>query len=160
MPDQGWNLCPHAVDACGLNHWREKSLSFSFYLFIFCIILIYDILRLHYTQKLYYICIIFWRIKTVPSNMLFSSVQSLSCIQLFVTPWTAARQASLSITNSWSLLKLMSVESVMDVIQPSHLLSSLSPIDLILAKKIKREIKAMLLKTLRHLQRSKNLRVI
>ena len=38
----------------------------------------------------------------------FSSVQSLS--QLFATPWTAARQASLSITNSWSLLKLMSIE--------------------------------------------------
>ena len=41
------------------------------------------------------------------------SVQSLSCVQLFATPWTAARQASLSITNSWSLLKLMSIESVM-----------------------------------------------
>ena len=43
----------------------------------------------------------------------FSSVQSLSHVQLFVTPWTAARQASLSITNSWSLLKLMYMESVM-----------------------------------------------
>ena len=42
-----------------------------------------------------------------------SSVQSLSHVQLFATPWTAARQASLSITNSWSFLKLMSVESVM-----------------------------------------------
>ena len=42
-----------------------------------------------------------------------SSVQSLSCVQLFATPWTAARQASLSITNSRSLLKLMSIESVM-----------------------------------------------
>ena len=41
------------------------------------------------------------------------SVQSLSCVQLFATPWTAARQASLSFTNSWSLLKLMSIESVM-----------------------------------------------
>ena len=39
--------------------------------------------------------------------------QSLSHVRLFVTPWTAARQASLSITNSWSILKLMSVESVM-----------------------------------------------
>ena len=44
---------------------------------------------------------------------LFSSVQSLSRIWLFVTPWTAARQASLSITNSWSLLKLTSIESLM-----------------------------------------------
>ena len=44
---------------------------------------------------------------------MFSSVQSLSHVQLFVIPWTAARQASLSITNSQSLLKLMSIESVM-----------------------------------------------
>ena len=41
------------------------------------------------------------------------SVQSLSCVQLFATPWTAACQASLSITNSQSLLKLISIESVM-----------------------------------------------
>ena len=44
---------------------------------------------------------------------LFSSVQSLSRVRLFATPWTAACQASLSITNSQSLLKLMSIESVM-----------------------------------------------
>ena len=41
---------------------------------------------------------------------MFSSVQSLSHVQLFATPWTAARQASLTITNSWSSLKLMSTE--------------------------------------------------
>ena len=46
-------------------------------------------------------------------------VQSLSRVQLFVTPWTAARQASLSITISRSLLKLMSIESVMP---SSHLI--------------------------------------
>ena len=46
-------------------------------------------------------------------SLLLDSVQSLSCVQLFVTPWTAACQASLSITNSRSLLKLMSIESVM-----------------------------------------------
>ena len=39
--------------------------------------------------------------------------QLLSCVQLFVTPWTAACQASLSITHSWSLLKLMSITLVM-----------------------------------------------
>ena len=44
---------------------------------------------------------------------LFSSLQSLSHVQLFVIPWTAVHQASLSITNSQSLLKLMSIESVM-----------------------------------------------
>ena len=43
----------------------------------------------------------------------FNSVQSLSCVRLFVTPWTATWQASLSITSSWNLLKLMSIESVM-----------------------------------------------
>ena len=41
------------------------------------------------------------------------SVQSFSCVQLFATPWTAACQASLSITNWWSWRKLMSIESVM-----------------------------------------------
>ena len=49
----------------------------------------------------------------------FSSVQSLSLVQLFVTQWTAACQASLSITNSWSLLKVMSMESMMS---SNHLL--------------------------------------
>ena len=42
-----------------------------------------------------------------------SSVQSLSRVRFFVTPWTAARQASLSFTISWSLLKLMSIELMM-----------------------------------------------
>ena len=50
---------------------------------------------------------------------MFSSVQSLSRVRLFATPWIAARQASLSITNSQSLLKLMSIESVMP---SSHLI--------------------------------------
>ena len=50
-------------------------------------------------------------------------VQSLSHVRLFATPRTAARQASLSITNSWSLLKLLSIESVM----PSNRLVLLSP---------------------------------
>ena len=54
----------------------------------------------------------------------FSSVQSLSCVQIFVTPWSAALQSSLSITNSWSLLKLMSIESVM----PSHHLIPCHPL--------------------------------
>ena len=49
----------------------------------------------------------------------FSSVQSLSRVGLFVTPWTAALQASLSVTNSRSLLKPLSIELV---IQPNHLI--------------------------------------
>ena len=47
------------------------------------------------------------------SKFQLSSVQSLSSVRLFATPWTAAHQASLSITNSQSLLKLMSIELVM-----------------------------------------------
>ena len=54
----------------------------------------------------------------------FSSVQLLNCVQLFATPWTAARQASLSITNSQSLLKLMYTESVM----PSNRLTLCRPL--------------------------------
>ena len=43
----------------------------------------------------------------------YTSVQSLSCVRVFATPWTVAHQASPSIASSWSLLKLMSIESVM-----------------------------------------------
>ena len=48
-----------------------------------------------------------------PSFEWLSSVQLLSCVRLFVTPWTVALQAFLSNTSSWSLLKLMSIQSVM-----------------------------------------------
>ena len=56
---------------------------------------------------------------------MFSSIQSLNRVPLLATPWTAARQASLSITNSRSLLRPMSSDS--DAIQPSHPLSFPSP---------------------------------
>ena len=56
----------------------------------------------------------YWSGLPFPSLVLYiSSVQSLSHVRLFATPWTAACQASLSITNSWSILKLMSITSVM-----------------------------------------------
>ena len=63
---------------------------------------------------------------------MISSVQSLSHVRLFVTPWPAARQSSLSITNSWSLLKLMFIESVMPsnhliICRPLFLLPSIFP---------------------------------
>ena len=60
-------------------------------------------------------------------SLTFSSVQSLSSVQLFATSWTAARQASLSITNSRSLLKLTSIESVM----PSNYLILCHPLILL-----------------------------
>ena len=65
----------------------------------------------------------FWN-RTPESYHQFSSIQSLSCVQLFATPWIAARQASLSITNSWSSLRLTSIESVM----PSSLLILYHPL--------------------------------
>ena len=54
-----------------------------------------------------------------PNIIIFSSVQSCSRVELFATPWVVARQAALSFTNSQSLLKLVSVESVMP---SSHLI--------------------------------------
>ena len=69
------------------------------------------------TRTVYFCILSAWYIegnfKSNSSGILFSSVQSLSCVQLFVAPWTAALQASLSIPNSHSLLKLMSIESLM-----------------------------------------------
>ena len=64
-------------------------------------------------------CLWFYIRKQLFSIIQYSSVQSLSRVQLFATSWIAARQASLSITNSRSLLKLMSIESVMP---SSHLI--------------------------------------
>ena len=82
----------------------------------------------------------FWVLEIIPLDLMlmmqtsvqFSSVQSLSRVWLFATPWTAARQASVSITNIWSLLKLMSVKSVMPSIhlilcRPLLLLPSVFP---------------------------------
>ena len=58
----------------------------------------------------------------------FSSVQSLSRVQLFATPWITAYQASLSITNSWSSLRLMSIESVMPSSHFTILSGAISPV--------------------------------
>ena len=68
----------------------------------------------------------------VVSLIQFSSVQSLSCVRPFATPWIAAHQASLSITNSRSSLRLMSIESVMPsshliLCRPLLLLPSIPP---------------------------------
>ena len=73
----------------------------------------------------------FWTFGLLPLRSI-SSVQSLSCVQLFATPWTAARQASLSITNSQSLPRLLSIESVMPsnhliLCRPILLLPSIFP---------------------------------
>ena len=61
------------------------------------------------------LCLLHWQVDSLPLALgsPFAGSESLSHVQLFDIPWTAARQASLSITNSRSLLKLMSIESVM-----------------------------------------------
>ena len=59
------------------------------------------------------------------NNGMFRSVSSVALVQLFATPWTTAHQTSLSITNSQSLLKLMSIKSVMP---SSHLILCLPPL--------------------------------
>ena len=65
------------------------------------------------------------------TDALTVAVQSLSCVRLFVTPWTAACQASLAFTVSWSLLKLTSIELVMPsnhlILSCPHLLPSIFP---------------------------------
>ena len=77
-----------------------------------------------------------WQYNRIPAYLdnrfVFSSVQSLSRVRLFVTPWTTARQTSLSITNSRSSPKLMSIESVMPsshliLCRPLLLLTSIFP---------------------------------
>ena len=69
-----------------------------------------------------------WPLDHLIGLHLHSSVQ-FSCVQFFVTPWTAAHHAVLSITNSWTLLKLMSTESVM----PSNHLIFCHPLLLLLS---------------------------
>ena len=73
-----------------------------------------------YCSSLFMINLLFWSLLVwnyycyscfILISVQFNSVQSLSCVRLFATPWSAARRASLSITNSWSLLKFMSIES-------------------------------------------------
>ena len=75
-----------------------------------------------------------WLFQTVCKRKCVAAVQSLSHVWLFMTPWTAARQATLSFTVSWSLLKCTWVHWVSDTIQPSHPLSSPSPLALNLSQ--------------------------
>ena len=80
--------------------------------------IIIDFIKFRFNSQIYiFMCEVFClRSKLIT---LFGSVQLLSRVSLFVTPWTTAHQASLSITNSWSLLRLMSIKSVMP---SSHLI--------------------------------------
>ena len=98
---------------------------------LFLVSQMYITIETHFSQNLFIFFSSFIWCSTVHGTLIpnasFSSVQSLSHVRLFVTPWTAAHQASLSITNSRSLLKPMSIESVM----PSNLCCSLLLLPLI-----------------------------
>ena len=79
----------------------------------------------------YYVSFLSFILLNIPIYCLgfFSSVQSLSTVQHFLTPWTASHQPSLYSTNSWSLLRLMSIKSVM----PSNHLILYCPLLLLLS---------------------------
>ena len=95
---------PPTLGAQSLSHWspREVPRFFIVYFFMLWIFLTIIYSHQHYTGLIF-----------LHNIFQFSSVQLLNCVRFFVTPWTAVYQASLSITNSQSSLKLMSIESVM-----------------------------------------------
>ena len=108
--------CPALACHCQLDYIPLKIHMLKFYLPVLLIVFLFgDSLYRGYNK------ISLYRsennIRVGPNQIglmsLFSSVQLLSRVSLFATPWTAAHQAFLSITNSWSLLKFMSIESVM-----------------------------------------------
>ena len=81
---------------------------------LFSLLLVLVILLLYQSlQQPFVVWLLLYHFIVQKTKVQDSSVQSLSCVRLFATPWIATRQASLSITNSQSLLKLMSVELVM-----------------------------------------------
>ena len=86
------NVCIYKMTSCFMNE---------------LILIVFSLGKTEIGYKIIYVH------KRIVSCLQFSSVQSLSRVQLFATPWIVARQASLSITNSRSSLKLMSIESVM-----------------------------------------------
>ena len=87
--------------------WRQLRII-DFYLCYTIMDIMFCVINKYVCIYMYVICTTWYRYLTS-----LSSVQSLSGVWLFATPWTAAHQASLSITNSWSLLKLMPIRSVM-----------------------------------------------
>ena len=88
--------------------WSQYFLSLAFFFTFWRLF----ILKVYYLRNDIYTCIYAHIIYLYIMCYIFSSVQSVSCVWLFVTPWTAACQASLFITNSQSLLKLMSIKLV------------------------------------------------
>ena len=90
------------------HHWITSEVPTIFFFLCFALTFTFQSSLQLISKSLYHLLF-----KNVVSALLFSSVQLLSHVGLFATLWIAARQASLSITNSRSLLKLMSIDSVM-----------------------------------------------
>ena len=114
LPNKHYSLTLYSTPPS--NIWRLLSLSPKILNFKSNLIRITCFLFIHFLRCLNLFCKVLHCFA-----FLKSSVQSLSCVQLFATPWTAARPASLSITNAQSLLKLMTIESV---ITSNHLILS------------------------------------
>ena len=116
-----WTLPPEShrhlefISSGGNSLINLQIFSYFIYIFMFCYLKI-ALPTLLPKPELWKLILTF-----LPSFLFYilRSVQSLGGVQLFVTPWIAAHQASLSITNSWSSLRLMSIESVMP---SSHLI--------------------------------------
>ena len=92
----------------------------------------FSLLNFFFSRQLGTLLLYLFAVVYIANQTHLASVQSHSHVQLFATPWTAARQASLSITNSWSLPKLMSIELVMPsnhliLYRPLLLLPSIFP---------------------------------
>ena len=114
---------PHLVMKLSFNHTKVFVTAGEAFA---CLVLFWKISVFPLTEHLYSIKHLFLNIFHIsllyPITHLFVVVQSLSHVRLFATPWTAAWQVSLSTTNSWSLLKFMSIELVMP---STHLILSL-----------------------------------
>ena len=109
-----WTWAPLALGAWSLSHWTTREVPTNN--FCFLLLLFISLISISYLTALGRI---FEAVGNDNINTQFSSVQLLSHVRLFATPWIAARQASLSITNSWNSLRLTSIESVMP---SSHLI--------------------------------------
>ena len=108
-----WSLCPdyfYFLRDKPQFYFRRQSAPINDYIFFQKY---FPAIR--FTMKLFWTLVYRWKccVQSLKGAIQGLSVHSLSRVRLFATPWIAARQASLSITNSWSLLKPMSIESVM-----------------------------------------------
>ena len=110
-----WTWAPLALGAWSLSHWTTREVPTNNN-FCFLLLLFIPLISISYLTTLGRI---FETVGNDNINTQFSSVQSLSRVRLFATPWITARQASLSITNSRSSPRLISIESVMP---SSHLI--------------------------------------